>query len=207
MQKEKKLILIFLALVMAVSAFVLFQEFEKWQEQEELLNAEEIEKAELLAGKTTEVKIIEKLSEIYSQEKVCSSKEFIDKLNFVNTFSFVTGISVQVPSNETQAKEVIKEAGNCVPEISKEIEKKQESVYWVSYTSLFPENCSLPEKEMKLVVEADIQNLTTKVIEGELDENTKNLLGNNLYLLDSFGNCSKEVVYRISLDSGILNSQ
>jgi len=207
MQIQKNHVLIFLFLAIVISIFVLFQnfnDFDKLKEQEILFNAEEAQKAELLAEKTTEVKIIEKLSEIYSEDKVCSSQEFIDRLNFVNTFSFATGISVEVPPNQIQAKEVINEAGNCIPEINKSTEKKQDSIYLVSYISLFPENCSLPEKEMKLIIEANVKNLTTKIIEGELDKNTKGVLGNNLYLLDSFGNCPKEVVYRISIDSGIL---
>jgi len=187
-KKNYILILFFLFLVIIISAFVLSQEFEKWQVQEELLNAENEKKAELLAKKTTEVKIIEKLSEIYAEEKVCSSSELIDQLNFVNTFSFATGISVQVPSSETEAKKVIEEANNCIPEISKKVEQIPHGYYLVYYTSVFSEECSLTEKEMQLIIKTDPKELTAEVIEGELDEQTKNVLGNNLFLLDSFGN-------------------
>ncbi|MBU2100581.1 hypothetical protein KKB11_05100, partial [Candidatus Micrarchaeota archaeon] len=164
------------------------------------------EKAELLAKKITEVKIIEKLSEIYLQEKICFPQELNEKLNFINTFSLVTGIRVKAPSDPAESEKIIEEANNCIPKINKQTEKKEEKIYLVSYTAVFPENCSLPEKEIKTVIEADTKKLTAKVIEGKLDENTRNVLGNNLHLLDSLGNCQKEVVYQILIESGILGN-
>ncbi len=200
---EKKYLIGILFLVILVSVFVLYKAWEEFEEQEDLRNAEE-EKAFLLASKTNEVKILEKLMEIYSFEGNCKEQELINNLNFLNTFSIVTGISVQIPKNASEAGEVISKAEKCVPELEKKTEKKSESIYLVSYTAVFSENCSLPEKEMKLIIETDLEKEKAEVIEGKLDPKDGQALGNNLYLLDSFGECKKEVVFKIAVDTDLI---